>query len=150
MNVLFVSTKDLSRSPIAEALLKKKFEKNNISGLIESAGFEPVTINEPPNPIAIEAAIKHKLELKGKSRIFVKKDFDRFDKIYVMDTLNYRDVKYLAKNKDEKSKVDYLMNVLFPGTNQVVPDPINSGTIDMDAIIGILDRITDKIVEDCK
>lgn len=150
MNILFVCTGNISRSPLAEALLKKKFEENNINGLVESAGFEPATINEPPNAIIIEAAKKHNLDLMGKSRLFVKKDFDRFDKIYVMDTLNYREVNYLARNKDDKAKVDYLMNVLHQGTNQTVPDPIQDGTVDMDSVIDILDRITEKITKDIK
>ncbi len=65
MNVLFICNGNICRSPIAEALLKKKFEENNIEGLVESAGFSPTTINDPPDPRAIEAAKKYNLELKG-------------------------------------------------------------------------------------
>jgi len=150
MNVLFVCTGNICRSPIAAAFLRKKFNENNIEGLVESAGFSPTTINDPPDTRAVEAAEKFNLKLEGCSRIFVKKDFDKFDKIFVMDTLNFREVKYLAKNKDEESKIDYLMNVLHPGTNQTVPDPINSGTVDMEEIAKIMDRITDVIVDQNK
>ncbi|MBC8319679.1 MAG: low molecular weight phosphotyrosine protein phosphatase [Bacteroidetes bacterium] len=150
MNILFVCNENICRSPIAEALLKKKFEENNIEGVVDSAGFEPTTINDSPNPQAVEAAKKHNLDLKGNSRIFVKKDFDRFDKIYVMDTLNYREVKYLTRNKADETKVDYLMNVIEPGKNQTVPNPIHSGIIDIDSVIKILDNITDVIVNNIK
>ena len=150
MNVLFVCTGNVCSSPIAEALLKKKYKENNIIGIVESAGFEPSTINEPPGSRAIEAVKKYKLDLLGNSRLFVKKDFDRFDKIYVMDTLNFTEVKYLARNKDDEKKTDYLMNVLHPGTNQFVPDPINTGTVNIDSVVNILDKITDLIAMDNK
>ena len=150
MNVLFVCTGNICRSPLAAAFLRKKYEEKNIDGLVESAGFSPTTINDPPDPRAVKAAEKHDLELKGCSRLFVKKDFDKFDKIYVMDTLNFDEVKYLARTKADESKIDYAMNVLHPGTNQTVPDPIHSGTIDMDSVIDIMDRITDKITDSTK
>jgi protein-tyrosine phosphatase len=121
-----------------------------MEGNVESAGFSPTTINDPPGIRAVEAAEKHNLKLEGCSRIFVKKDFERFDKIFVMDTLNYREVKYLAKNKEEESKIDYLMNVLHPGTNQIVPDPNHIGTIGMDEITDLLDKATDAIVDQNK
>ena len=150
MNVLFVCTGNICRSPIAAAFLRKKFEENNIDGVVESAGFSPDTINDPPDARAVTVAAKHNLDLKGCSRIFVKNDFDQFDKIYVMDTLNYREVKYLARNKDDEAKIDYAMNVLHPGTNQTVPDPIYSGTEDMNFIVDVMDRITDVITENSK
>ena len=128
----------------------KLFNENGIEGIIESAGFSPTTINDPPDPRAIQAAQKYELELSGNSRIFAKKDFDRFDKIYVMDTLNYREVKYLARNDNDRNKIDYLMNVIEPKSNKIVPDPIHSGTVSFEDVIDILNTITDKITENNK
>ena len=150
MNVLFICNGNICRSPIAEALLKKKFEENNIEGLVESAGFSPTTINDPPDPRAIEAAKNYNLELKGFSRIFEKRDFDRFDHIYCMDTRNISDVKYLARNKEDKAKIDYIMNVIEPGSNKILPDPIHSGIFSIDDVIKIIDKITDVIIENNK
>ena len=64
---------------IAEALLKKKYQENNIDGIVDSAGFSPNTINDAPDPRAIEAAGKVGLKLSGSSRIFMKKDFNNFE-----------------------------------------------------------------------
>lgn len=150
MNVLFVCSGNICRSPIAEALLKKKFKESNIKGMVDSAGFEPTTINDPPDSRAITEAKKYGLELNGKSRLFSKRDFKKFDIIYVMGTRNYRDVLYLAKNNEYKSKVDYLMNVMNPGKNEVVLDPIHSGTISIKSTIELLDKITDIIVNKIK
>lgn len=150
MNILFVCTGNICRSPIAEALMKKKFEEYGIDGIVDSAGFSPNTINETPDIRAISAAKKKGLELNGISRLFVKKDFDIFDHIYAMDTKNYQEVRELARNKSDKAKVDYLMNVIEPGKNLFVPDPIHSGTVDFDEVITLLDIITTKIATNYK
>ncbi len=147
MNVLFVCKGNICTSPIAEAFLKKKYEENSICGIVDSAGFEPVTINEPPHDKAIEAAKKHKLELTSKSRLFMKKDFDRFEKIYAMDTLSYTEVKYLARNKSDELKIDYFMNVMHPGTNKFIPDLINAGNVNIDTVVNTIDKITNLITK---
>ena len=145
MNVLFVCLGNVCISPIAEGFLKKRFEENNIQGTVDSAGFESFTINEPPDPIAVEIAKKYDVEVSGYSRLFVKDDFDKFDKIYVMDTQNYRDVKDLARNNSDLEKVDYLLNVLYPGKNKTIPDPYLRGEHDCLEVVGVLDKATSKI-----
>jgi protein-tyrosine phosphatase len=150
MNVLFVCLGDVCRSPLAAGLLRKKFKENSIEGFIDSAGFESFTINEPPDKRVMQTAEKHDVKLEGKSRIFVKSDFDKFDKIYVMDTKNFRDVKDLARNKSDLEKVDYLLNVLHPGKNEIVPDPYLQGEYDCNMVYDILDDATTKIVENLK
>ena len=85
--------------------------------------------------------------LSGRARIFLKSDFDRFDKIYVMDTQNYRDVVDLARNENDKRKIDYLLNVVEPGRNKTMPDPFHTGLQDLDTVYLLLDKATDKIVD---
>lgn len=150
MNVLFVCMGNICRSPLAEALLKKKYAENNIKGDVSSAGFESFFINEPPDSRAREIAERHGLVLSGRARIFLKSDFDRFDKIFVMDTQNYRDVLDLARNENDKNKIDYMLNVLEPGKNQTMPDPFRSGLKDLDTVFDLMDKATDKIVEMAK
>ncbi len=150
MNVLFICMGNICRSPLAEALLKKKFSENNITGEVSSAGFESFFINEPPDSRAREVAEKHGLNLAGRARIFLKSDFDRFDKIFVMDTQNYRDVLDLARSEQDKRKIDYMLNVLEPGRNKTMPDPFRSGLKDMDSVYFLLDKATDSIVDMAK
>lgn len=150
MNVLFVCLGNVCRSPMAEGLLKKKFEENDIEGFVDSAGFESFTINEAPDKRAVKVAKKLGVEVSGKARLFLKADFDKFDKIYVMDTLNYRDVKDLERSKSDVEKVDYLLNVLYPGKNNTVPDPFLQGEHECHIVFELLDRATTKIVENIK
>lgn len=147
MNVLFVCMGNICRSPLSEALLKKKYAENDITGEISSAGFESFLINEPPDARAREIAQEHGLTLSGRARIFLKSDFDRYDKIYVMDTQNYRDVLDLARNEQDKKKIEYLLNVLDPGKHHTMPDPTKQGYENMDHVFELIDKATDKIVE---
>jgi protein-tyrosine phosphatase len=132
---------------MAQALLKKKFKEHGIKGQIASAGFESWVINEPPDPRVIEIGHKNGVEISGKSSLFKATDFEKFDKIYVMDTQNFRDVKDLARNQQDLLKIDYLMNVLEPGKNKTIPDPFMSGLHDCQSVFDLIDKATDRIVE---
>jgi protein-tyrosine phosphatase len=147
MNVLFVDLSNICRSPLAAALLKKKYLENGIKGVVDSAGFESFTINEPPDSKAVNVAAEHGVLLDGRARIFQKSDFDKFDKIYVMDTQNYQDVMELARSDEHKAKVDYLLNTIDPGKNNVITDPCSSGVVNLEGIYQTLDKATDKIIE---
>ncbi|PLX12104.1 MAG: protein-tyrosine-phosphatase [Marinilabiliales bacterium] len=150
MNVLFVCLGNVCRSPIAEALLKKKYSENGIEFEVDSAGFEPYHINKSPDEKAIRTAKYYGLELTGKSRLFVKADFDRFDKIYGMDTQNIRDIKELARSDEDLKKVDYILNLLEPGKNKTLADPFHTGIENCHVIFKKLDKATDVLVEEVK
>ncbi len=147
MNILFVCMGNMGRSPLAKALLLKKYKENGIDAEVDSAGFEAFNINEEPDPRIKDLGKKHGVEVTGKARIFVKDDFVKFDRIYVMDTRTYRDVKELAKNKEQINKIDYLMNLVEPGKNKIVPCITDAWNTDPDAIFNMLDKATDKIIE---
>lgn len=150
MNILFVCTGNIGRSPLAKALLQKKYKENGITAQVDSAGFETLYINEEPHKRILEFAESIGLEINNKARIFLKEDFNTYDKIYVMDTKAFRDVKELAKGKEQIQQIDYLMNLLEPGKNQTVPDPITSWQIDIQTVYDYLDKATDVIVENAK
>ncbi len=147
MNILFVCMGNVGRSPLAKALLQKKYKENEIDAEVDSAGFEAFNINEEPDPRIKDLGKKHGVEVTGKARIFVKGDFAKFDRIYVMDTKTYRDVKELAWNEEQLKKIDYLMNLVESGKNKVVPDIIDSWSVDPETVYDMLDKATDKIIE---
>src|SRR5210317_1544194 len=128
MKILFVCLGNICRSPLAEGILKKKFELLNIEGVIHSAGFEPYHEGQHPDPRSVSTARKHDIDITNKvARLFNVEDFDNYDKIYVMDSMNYADVMRVARNEEDKSKVDYLLNMSSPGSDNEVPDPYYGG-----------------------
>lgn len=151
MNILFVCLGNICRSPMAEGILRQKFRDNGIAGLVESAGFESYHINEPPDDRAIETAKAHGIDIRAKrAKLFSSEDFDRFDRIYVMDEKNFRDISFFIRNDQDKAKVDFVMNLLEPGRNSAVPDPYYRRIEACEEVFGVLSRACDVIINRIK
>ena len=124
MRILMVCLGNICRSPLAEGILKDKVEKAGLDWFIDSAGTNGYHIGEAPHRLSQKVARLNGIDIcQQKARHFVKEDFDRFDKIYAMADDVLDDIKRIAKNKFDPTKVDFLMNELFPGQNVSVPDP---------------------------
>jgi protein-tyrosine phosphatase len=120
--ILMVCLGNICRSPLAEGLLASKLPKDKF--IVDSAGTGNYHVGRKPDTRSIVTAQKNGLDITHqKARQFNPNDFDYFDYIYVMDSSNYSDVMDLAKNEIQKSKVDMILNHLFPGENVDVPDP---------------------------
>ncbi|MCX6171220.1 MAG: low molecular weight phosphotyrosine protein phosphatase [Flavobacterium sp.] len=120
--ILMVCLGNICRSPLAEGLLASKLPKDKF--IVDSAGTGNYHVGRKPDTRSIATAQKNGLDITHqKARQFNSNDFDDFDYIYVMDSSNYSDVIDLAKNEIQKSKVDMILNHLFPGENVDVPDP---------------------------
>ncbi len=150
MNILFVSNENVCRSPMAEALLKKKFENAGRNGFVDSAGFESYRINESPDARAVQIGETFGYSVEGKMRLFSKEDFEKFDRIFVMDMKNYMDVMALAKTKEQKKKVEYLLNLLEPDKNKPLANPMMNGKESCLRTFKILDKATDALIEKIK
>jgi protein-tyrosine phosphatase len=136
----------MCRSPIAEGLLKHILKLNGIIADVDSAGFEVFHINETPDYRAIEKAKEKGLDISEKRvRLFTEDDFDKFDKIYVMDTLAYRNALYFARTDEHKNKIDFLMNIISPGKNESVPDPFFRDLEACEQTFDILEEACEKI-----
>ena len=149
MKVLFLCHANMCRSPLAEGLLKHILKLNNIDAQVDSAGFEAFHINESPDDRAVQKAREQGIDIsKKRVRLFSKADFDQFDKIYVMDTLAYRNALHFARNEEDKRKVDYLMNVIKPGKNESIPDPFYRTLNATDETFELLSQACKKIADD--
>lgn len=119
--------------------------------IVDSVGFEPFHQGDPPDSRAIRVAKEHGIDISShRARLFKKTDFTDFDKIYVMDHHNYRDVMREARNKQDEGKVDYLLNVLSPGQNTPVPDPWYGSHRDFENTFILLNKATGILLESLK
>lgn len=149
MKVLFLCHANMCRSPLAEGLLKHILKLNNIDAEVDSAGFEAYYINESPDDRAIMKAKEHGIDIsKKRVRLFTKEDFDLFDRIYVMDTLAYRNALYFARDERDRAKVDFLMNVIKPGRNESIPNPFYRSDNVPDETFELLQEACTRIAEE--
>ena len=126
--VLMVCLGNICRSPLAEGIMLKLIKENNINMRVDSAGTSDYHVDEAPDKRTITNAAKHEVDLKPlRARQFKASDFEKFDKIYVMDKSNLANVLALAINDTQKAKVDLLLNASNPGMNLEVPDPYFGG-----------------------
>lgn len=80
-------------------------------------------------------AKKYGVSMNGiRSRGFKVEDFDRFDRIYVMDRSNLQNVLLLARSEQDRAKVELLLNASHPGEDREVPDPYYGGEKGFDQV----------------
>ncbi|HEX7413846.1 MAG TPA: low molecular weight protein-tyrosine-phosphatase [Bacteroidia bacterium] len=148
--ILFVCLGNICRSPLGEGIMLHFIQEKDLHNSIkvDSAGTAGYHINEAPDHRTIANAKKNGVDISHlRARQFSADDFDAFDKIYVMDSGNYKEVLALTKNKTHKNKVDYLLNVLHPDQNKHVPDPYYGSEKDFEEVFQLVYKACKKIIE---
>lgn len=146
VKILMVCLGNICRSPLAEGILASKLPKENF--VVDSAGTGSWHVGHSPDKRSIAVAQKNGLCIdQQKGRQFKTSDFDEFDYIYVMDNSNYRDIMHLAKTPEHKSKVNLILNELFPDENVDVPDPYYGAVNGFDNVYQMLDEATEIIAQ---
>jgi protein-tyrosine phosphatase len=124
MKILMVCLGNICRSPLAEGILQDRAFKAGLSWSVESAGTESYHIGSPPHHLSQKVARMNGIEIcNQKARRFVAEDFERFDKIFALSNDVLDEIKRIAGKKFDASRVDLLMNELYPNENLDVPDP---------------------------
>jgi protein-tyrosine phosphatase len=151
MKILFVCLGNICRSPLAEGIFRHKVRMARLDWQFDSAGTGDWHAGEHPDPRAIAAAKKFGVDISDlTARQFLRADFERFDRIYVMDTSNYRDVLAQATSPVHRSKVDLFLNVVTPGKDNSVPDPWYGGPEGFDRVYRMLEEACDRLIDQLK
>ena len=142
---------NICRSPLADGLLRKKVSDNKLNVEVDSAGTSGIHSGEAPDARMCQTAKKFGTPIDElRSRKFVIEDFDNFDKIYVMDKSNKANILQMARNEEDKNKVELILNMSFPLQNKEVPDPYYGGEEGFIEVYHLLDAATDRIIEKIK
>lgn len=151
MKVLMVCLGNICRSPMADGLLRKKVKDNELNVTVDSAGTANYHVGKKPDERMIATARKFGVNLEElRARQFSSTDFDEFDLIYAMDKSNYRNIVSLARNENDKKKVQLILNELYPGQDLEVPDPYYGGEQGFVDVYKMLDDATDLILNKLK
>lgn len=146
IKILMVCLGNICRSPLAEGILAAKLPKDKFT--VDSAGTGSWHIGHSPDERSIAVAKKNKISISNqKGRQFSTTDFDAFDYIYVMDNSNYEDVIQLAKNQQQKEKVQLILNELFPNEKVDVPDPYFGLPNGFEIVYNMLDEVCEIIAK---
>ena len=144
--ILMVCLGNICRSPLAEGILKAK--TNHLDVVVDSAGTAAYHVGEQPDIRSIEIANKYGIDLTSqRARRFSVNDFDKFDKIYAMDSSNYANIISLARDEKDRNKVDVILNESNPKSFQSVPDPYYGGENGFQDVYEMLEEACDIITQ---
>ncbi|MDQ3344353.1 MAG: low molecular weight phosphotyrosine protein phosphatase [Actinomycetota bacterium] len=124
MRILLVCLGNICRSPTAEAALREALAEAGMSGVeVDSAGTGDWHLGDPPDERMTAAAAAVGLTLTGAARLLDSNDFGSADLILVMDHANLTDVRALARDEADRSKVHLFREFDDRRDADDVPDP---------------------------
>jgi protein-tyrosine phosphatase len=130
---------NICRSPLAQGILQQK-----VSGIaVDSAGTAGYHIGARPDSRSIEVAKKYGIEIQDqKARQFSVRDFDQFTHLFVMDQSNYQDVMALARDDNDRQKVQLILS-----DQKEVPDPYYTDKKGFENCYQLLNKACDRIAK---
>jgi len=138
--ILMVCLGNICRSPLAQGILESKASKNIA---VDSAGTAAYHIGNAPDSRSIAVAKENNIDISNlKARKFTTVDFENFDRIYVMDRSNYKNVKALASSAEHEKKVQLILG------DSEVPDPYYGETEDFKHCFTLLEEACNRIVKE--
>ena len=148
MKILMVCLGNICRSPLAEGILQEKANNNGLKWIVESAGTNSYHTGEPPHSFSQKVASLNGIDISfQRARRFTADDFKKYDKIYALAEDVLDEMKRIAKNKFDNSKVDLLLNELYPGENSDVPDPYYGGEEGYHKVFQLINKACERIIE---
>ncbi len=148
MKILMVCLGNICRSPLAEAILQEKAFKAGLKWSVESAGTNSYIMGEVPHPLSQKVARHHGIDIsRQRARRFTPGDFEVYDKIYALADDVMDEIKRIAGKKFNASKIDLLLNELYPGRNMDVPDPWYGPEPGYHEVYKMIDKVCEAIID---
>lgn len=148
MKILMVCLGNICRSPLAEGILQDKAFKAGLKWSVESAGTNQYHTGESPHPLSQKVAMLNNVNISNqRARRFIAADFENYDKIYALAEDVLDEIKRIAGKKFDATKIDLLMNELYPEKNMDVPDPYFGSEKGYHSVYKMLDEVCDAIVK---
>ncbi|MBA4353668.1 MAG: phosphotyrosine protein phosphatase [Novosphingobium sp.] len=122
-SILFVCLGNICRSPLAEAALRARAVKAGIAMTIDSAGTGNWHVGRPPDPRAMETAVRHGVDISSyRARQVIDDDFRRFGHVFALDQQNLKDLRRIEPSR-HIAEVRLLMDLVPGRKGTAVIDP---------------------------
>ncbi|MCM1151894.1 MAG: low molecular weight phosphotyrosine protein phosphatase [Alistipes sp.] len=142
LNILFVCLGNICRSPAAEGVMRRLIEEAGLAERIgvDSAGTYGGHRGELPDPRMRSAAARRGLTLTHRSRPIREEDFALFDRIVVMDDMNYENVHRLAPSREAAGRIHRMTEFCRRHPDRTyVPDPYYEGHEGFELVLDLLE-----------
>jgi len=118
MKILMVCLGNICRSPLAHGIMENLVKEKGLDWEVDSAGTGDWHIGQAPDQRSIAVARQYGIDISSQCcRQFTIQDFDDYDRIFVMDRMNLRDVLNLSRDEEDRAKIRLLLD------KEEVPDP---------------------------
>lgn len=129
MQILMVCLGNICRSPLAEGILRRLADGENLGWKIASAGTGNWHVGQSADKRSIAIAKSYGYDISGqRAQHFNAQMLEDFDLILVMDKSNLRDVLSLTKNVEQRKKVRLFLTddleVTDPYFDDLLFDPV--------------------------
>ena len=130
IKILFVCHGNICRSTMAEYVMKDMIEDRGLSDIyeIDSAATSREEIGNPIYPPARKKLVEEGIPIgTHRARQITKADYKYFDKIYIMDHWNLRNISRVLGLNEKQIELDGKIEMLLP---RDVADPWYTGDFD--------------------
>ena len=134
IKILFICHGNICRSPMAEFVFKNMVKEAGLADRFEIASAATSSeeiwggVGNPVYPPAREELARHGISCAGKRAVQLKKkDYDYYDYLIGMDTMNIRNMERMTGHKG--GKISLLLQ--YAGRNESIADPWYSGQFDV-------------------
>lgn len=129
--IMFVCHGNICRSPMAQFVMQDMVDKMGLHDefYIASAATSTEEIGNPVHPGTRRKLQENGISCEGKRAVQIKaSDYERYDYIIMMDSLNMRNLRRIIKN-DDKHKIHKLLDFTQSGGD--IADPWYTGNFDI-------------------
>ncbi|MCT1525916.1 low molecular weight protein-tyrosine-phosphatase [Sphingobacterium hotanense] len=118
MKILMVCLGNICRSPLAHGIMAHMVREAGLNWEIDSAGTGDWHVGHAPDHRSIAVAKTNGIDIsEQRAQFFVPDLFGKYDRIFVMDRNNYKDVLALSTSEEHRGKVSLFLD------DDIVPDP---------------------------